>query len=116
MRRVETFANQVEKKLVKAKKTYEEVFVNRMKVKDGCFRFEDVKNVIVFNLQMEESIDCRMFLRYIQNLGGNNVVSVDQLKRLIISKKELSNEIFNQVLEFVANSNEIIRELDQLDY
>jgi hypothetical protein len=71
IRRVETFANQIEKKLVKAKKTFEDVFVNRIKSRDGNFQFEEVKNVILFNLQMEESLDCRMLLRYIQNSGGN---------------------------------------------
>ena len=43
MRRVETFANSIEKKLMRARKTFKEVFVDRMKIKDGNFAFEDVK-------------------------------------------------------------------------
>lgn len=66
LRRVEAFANQIEKKLIKAKKSFQEVFTDKLKTPDKLsFNFEDVKNTIIFKLQMDESLDQRMFLRYI---------------------------------------------------
>ena len=43
MRRVETFANQIEKKLMRARKSFKEVFVDRIQIRDGNFPFEDVR-------------------------------------------------------------------------
>lgn len=57
MRRVETFAHQIELKLMRARKSFKEVFVDRLRMKDGAFAFEEVRNVVQYNLQMEESLD-----------------------------------------------------------
>lgn len=57
LRRVESFAGLIEKKLLKSRKEFDEVFLNRIKSYDGLFKFEEVKQVIQFNLQLEESLD-----------------------------------------------------------
>lgn len=46
MKRVETFANQIEKKLMRIKKSFQEVFTSKLKVRDGCFKFEDISKII----------------------------------------------------------------------
>jgi hypothetical protein len=67
MRRVESFANIIEKKLLRviifietifqAKKTFHDVFINKVKVSDGCMDIEILKSIINVNLQLEESLD-----------------------------------------------------------
>lgn len=46
LRRVESFANTIEKKLLRVKKSFKEVFIDRLKNIDGSFKFEDVKHLI----------------------------------------------------------------------
>ena len=46
VKRVETFANQLEKKLSRINKTFQDIFINKAKVKDGCFQYQDIYKII----------------------------------------------------------------------